>query len=483
MDEGKPITISGPIGAMHWPDREPWPPFGGHYGGYGEKSEKTLANDIQTNDNEGAAGGCAAPNQTGNTMQLNTEQAIAAEAISEWIQSSDAAPFTLTGYAGTGKTTTTVHELEKFEGRICFTAPTHKAVGVLASKGIIAGAEYLTIHALLGCRKQWTEDKQTFAPVFDKARWDEYDLIVIDEVSMVGEEIWGWILDAQAYFGGSQKVLCLGDPAQLPPVGDDSVSPAFNCEGGHLETIMRSSGIVERAATKVRENIGSVTPVSVEIGSDETGEVLSFEFNQKGQFVASMIKRFRDGQDAKLLAYRNSSVNKANDFIRSQLFPEAGEMPEPGEALTVVKTFNVPGVGNGPGVMLHAEATVRVESAEESSRHGLPCFALVVRFMGRNVPVMMLKEESKPAFRQLTDAARKNAKSGKGSWGEFYELMESFVDLRPGYATTVHKSQGSTFDYVYVLDYDLKVQNDHLERNMLRYVAFSRAAKGLYIAK
>lgn len=416
-------------------------------------------------------------------MNLNTEQAIAAEALNEWIGTGSDKPFTLTGYAGTGKTTTTVHVLNDYTGKICFTAPTHKAVGVLASKGVIAGADYLTIHSLLGCRKHWVEDEQIFAPNFDKARWSDYDLIVIDEVSMVGEEIWGWIEDAQAYFGGGQQVLCLGDPAQLPPVGDDSVSPAFNCEGGHLETIMRSSGIVERAATKVRENIGSVKTVQVEIGADETGQVLSFERAQKGQFVESLIERLRNGEDAKLLAYRNASVNKANEFIRKQLFPEAGEMPQEGERLTVVSTYSVPGVAGAPGTMLHAEATVEVLEADETTHLNLPCYKLVIRFAGRDLPVHILKEDSKPAFRQLKNAARDAAKAGSGSWRDFYELAEAFVDLRPGYATTVHKSQGSTFDHVYVLDYDLHVNREHLQRNMLRYVAFSRAAKGLYIAK
>ncbi len=57
----------------------------------------------------------------------------------------------------------------------------------------------------------------------------------------------------------------------------------------------------------------------------------------------------------------------------------------------------------------------------------------------------------------------------------------AYLRARPGYATTVHKSQGSTWSDVYVLQSDICRNDKPFERNRLLYVAYSRAARRLVV--
>lgn len=50
-----------------------------------------------------------------------------------------------------------------------------------------------------------------------------------------------------------------------------------------------------------------------------------------------------------------------------------------------------------------------------------------------------------------------------------------------GYFITVHKSQGSTYNNVCILDNDLNDNWNVVERNKLRYVAMSRPTQMAYV--
>ena len=62
-----------------------------------------------------------------------------------------------------------------------------------------------------------------------------------------------------------------------------------------------------------------------------------------------------------------------------------------------------------------------------------------------------------------------------------FSLSTLFHDLRYAYALTVHKSQGSSFEQVYVDVRNIGVNRSALERNKLCYVALTRAQKRVFI--
>ena len=85
----------------------------------------------------------------GKIITFNDQQFEGLQKIKEWLEDDDNTFFTLSGYAGTGKTTIVKKVFEGYYGGIAVSAPTHKA------KKVIVGTtkkEGETLHALLGLR-------------------------------------------------------------------------------------------------------------------------------------------------------------------------------------------------------------------------------------------------------------------------------------------------------------------------------------------
>jgi exodeoxyribonuclease-5 len=187
------------------------------------------------------------------------QQDDALRRVAEWQRSPDQQVFRLFGYAGTGKTTLAKHFAEGVDGTVLFGAFTGKAAYVLRTKGC-PGAT--TIHSMIyhtkdkgqahlkelesalaelrmqirsegppdlkpedidkdpkvqELSKQIEAERNSLArPMFTlnmESTVKEAKLVVIDECSMVDGRMGEDLLS----FGC--KVLVLGDPAQLPPVG------------------------------------------------------------------------------------------------------------------------------------------------------------------------------------------------------------------------------------------------------------------------
>ncbi|ADR37763.1 AAA ATPase (plasmid) [Oceanithermus profundus DSM 14977] len=115
----------------------------------------------------------------------------------------------LTGGPGSGKTTTIATLLaapELHRMRFGIAAPTGKAARRIAE---VARLPAETIHRLLGLG-------EARRPLYHARNPLPYDLLVIDETSMLDAEIAAFLVDALA---PSTSVIFVGDPDQLPPVG------------------------------------------------------------------------------------------------------------------------------------------------------------------------------------------------------------------------------------------------------------------------
>jgi exodeoxyribonuclease-5 len=99
----------------------------------------------------------------------------------------------------------------------------------------------------------------------------------------------------------------------------------------------------------------------------------------------------------------------------------------------------------------------------------------------------------------MHDFFRDMGKSNKKMWKKYYEFRRSNLlmrtidkyadgqyrsssdiivkDIDYGYFLTIHKSQGSTYKHTMVMENDLNLNRNIIERNKLRYVAFSRPEK------
>ena len=195
---------------------------------------------------------------------LTADQRSAAAAFSAWLeQPGDGRPFVLSGYAGTGKTFFSMRLLAAVEAaELCWTvvAPTHKAVGVLRSH--LALAQLVptwypsTIHRLLRLKLRRQGDRECCEETAQTAGALEHlGLVLVDEASMVDSQLLEITLRCAHPF--RTRLVFVGDPAQLPPIGEAS-SPVFaleRAERRELTEVVRHQGPVLRLAAGIRQQV------------------------------------------------------------------------------------------------------------------------------------------------------------------------------------------------------------------------------------
>ena len=124
----------------------------------------------------------------------------------------------LTGSAGTGKTTLLAILCEQEEIKkdgVLFLAPTGKARVRLQDAANKAGSRALTLAQFLSQHKRYDAYTATYK-TSDYERCSHYGTVIVDESSMLTEEMMGALFDA---FKGVKRFIFVGDHRQLPPIG------------------------------------------------------------------------------------------------------------------------------------------------------------------------------------------------------------------------------------------------------------------------
>lgn len=460
-------------------------------------------------------------------MRWTDGQIEAIRAIRQHLRSKAGTIYLLKGYAGTGKTSLLTEALRGFASPVMI-APTHKAKSILEPKAEQLGGTADTAHRWLGYRKVLDEETATTSfvrvPKDPKYKHPKWKPLIIDEISMLNAQMWAEIV-AEVQREGLM-CIAMGDPLQLPPVGED-ISPAFAAAlpSSELTQVMRSTGVLTEAVLHVRSHIQDHIPPMVRQSAEEGGSAVEHWTDKKG-FLRDYLARIQAGECAVILAWTNDIVDWCNQTLRRWI---AGASPDPyvpGEVLVVTESYSLDHLVDDEEYlslstmpMLYSETRLRVISAEKV-RHpewGDWCWALRVAELGFGAHVVNdagVRDESAsmvwgPVYAldagQLKAVRRRRAEmaddfnqakqiaKGNGDLAQRAKQRQSelakqkvqheaaYIYVRPGYATTVHKSQGSTWQNVYVLQGDIAKNGRDYERNRLLYVAFSRAAKRLAV--
>ena len=421
---------------------------------------------------------------SGPKLRLTTQQKEALAVLVARIESGER-QIALRGYAGTGKTTLVRYLCQRLakRGSLALAAPTNKAARVLSEK---AGRPSGTIHSLLGLRM--TRDFEGgYRLERTREPEDLPDLIVLDEASMVDTALMAHIEDAQSE--SDLVVLFVGDPAQLPPVNEES-SPFDRIDGPEMTKIVRQqkgSPIVE-LATHIREHIereGLKLPGASQFDEDlDSGVIVRGDVHS---FLADAIKRFqspeyaRDANHCRILAWTNEQVRAFNETVRESILGPAAPEFTAGEWLVLDEAYRP----TEEAAMLAVSTEVRIEKARLSDLDGYSVWMLDT---DADVELRVISRESRPEFEADLGRRRKKARDAKGkqstkAWEEFYRHRERYASVTYPFAQTVHKAQGSTFRTALVYLPDLRRNQRNRERNRLLYTAVTRPSHLLVLCR
>ncbi|MEP0886853.1 MULTISPECIES: AAA family ATPase [unclassified Leptolyngbya] len=420
-------------------------------------------------------------------IRLNRQQKKALKAMEGFVQSREKL-FLLTGYAGTGKTTLLQALIKKMRKqgdrrRIVFTAFSNKATKVLQNmaESWELSIDCMTCCKLLGLRPDidQTTGKQVFQPDRDSENLIEsYQLVVVDEASMINAELWQLLNLAVMDLLSKTQLLFVGDIAQLPPIGEPE-SPVFNeiHERVDLTEVVRYGGAIALLAESIRNNLlqRDLPQFETDVNGDRTEGVIVC---QRYAWEKLMIRAFQsdackaDPDHVRALAYTNRRVDYLNQQIRRAIYGAGTPRFVEGERLVA----NTPYLW-GESVILQTSSECEVLEVT-TAQHG-PWQVWVLQVLtdeGKRRTVNTLHESSLGEFQRLLGLYAQEKR-----WGEFWDLKGLFADLNYAYCLTIHKSQGSTFQNVFVDVPNALINQNIRERNQLLYVAVTRAARRLFI--
>ena len=420
-------------------------------------------------------------------IALTAEQIAALDALNDFVHSTEKL-YLLTGYAGTGKTTLLqifVQGLrEQGDDRtIVLSAFSNKATKVLARMADQWQLEIdaMTCCKLLGLRPVVNEDTGNQEFQLDRqqgSQVDRYRLIIVDECSMVNEELWRLLVNAVSNLYGSTQILFVGDSAQLPPV-NESESACFReiLHKSELTEVVRYGGAIGVIAEDIRRNLerDRFPRFQSDVNDDQTEGcfVLPRPAWERLMLRAFTSDAYQINPDqVRALAYTNRRVMQLNQKIRRAIYGPTALRFVPGERLIALNPCL-----DDEAIILPTSAECEVLEARRSRDGEWPIWLLSVQTEDEDFRTLRVLHESGESELKL----KLDLLAREKRWMEFWDFKQHFHEVDYAYSLTIHKSQGSTFQDVFVDLPSMNANRNIIERNQLCYVAFTRAAKRLFI--
>ena len=385
-------------------------------------------------------------------MQLSADKKKVLKQLLQWYRDNyrQSSYITVGGYAGTGKTTLIallrrIIYTKNQKLKIAFASYTGKATQVLksylqSSKTLYDQDFIGTIHSLIYSPKIG-QGGQIIG--WDKKDELDFDLIIIDEASMVSGDIWRDL----NFFG--IPIIAVGDHGQLPPIDD-----RFNL----MDNPQLKLTTIHRQARK--------NPIiKLSIMARKKGVILPGEYSKKVIKVNQSNFDAQELAESLLSAYDNSMlVLTGYNFSRKQLNRSIRESlgffeyePQPKDRVICLRNNHAKGIYNGMiGTIINLNqedkdwyyAEIKMDDSEEPYK-GL---ISIKQFMADKT--LSYTEQRKQTLR-----------------GDLFDF---------GYALTVHKAQGSQAKKVVLFEQRFKQMDDDMWRRWL-YTAVTRAEEELYI--
>lgn len=365
----------------------------------------------------------------------------------------------ISGYAGTGKSTLInfiVHSLPGIDpdSDVVFATFTGKAAQVLISKG---NENSMTLHRLL--YESVPKPDGTF--LRKKRQSLDCKVVIVDEVSMAPKEMMDLLFKHCVY------VICLGDPFQLPPIDKDQDNHLLDHPHVFLDEIMRQA--MDSEIIRLTMDIRAGKNLNLFNGKDVK------VFDQHKLSTGMML--WAD----QIISGTNKTRVDMNNTMRELL--QRGTNPEDGDKVICLRNYWDNFADNGDYLV---NGTVGYLNNTFSSFNKLPPF-----YGGKIVPVIYANFTSDTnADYGTLQMDRQEILTGERTLDSkiIYRLTRSKqyahlipMDFTYGYCITCHKSQGSQWDKILVLEEGFPYNKEEHARWL--YTACTRSVEKLVLIR
>lgn len=432
----------------------------------------------------------------------NAQQIDALNEMDRFMKSNETS-MTLSGYAGTGKTS--LMEMIAQKGRkqyrpVVFCATTNKAAAVLNERVSKAGFKAATLNKVFGISvevdsKSNTYNARNLVNVLKDADITPGTTVIIDEASMINEENYGILNNIAKQ--NDLKIIYVGDSAQLAPVGEDKISKVFRNGEGKVITLTQVERTDDNAILKEATELRNGNPLSGISSFNDKGEGVAYispnHQDEINNVVAHYVKGLKHNSNYfRILAFTNKAVSAYNNQVR-ELLGYTSPIPQVGEPMTGYnnwgyewktksyrfinsESYKVSKVGKSHKITTNfndgtAVTMEVIPLTLEDSLGNIDTFNFIdIKSNPSNLQAaIQLANEKKMLWAEAKHAVGKDAKAKIYQRINFIDnflfvndniedsnhnlLQAKTIDF--GYAMTVHKSQGSTFTNVLMDDVDI----------------------------
>jgi len=360
----------------------------------------------------------------------------------------------------------------KYE-KTTFLATTNKAAEVLARS---TARPTRTVHSFLNlkAKNNYKTGKVDLIQTQPKAVYKE--ILFIDEASMIDADLLNFI----SLSTPEAKVVFVGDAAQLAPVGEQ-FSPIFKLVDDSSKVFLQQP--VRNADAPALIDLCEQFRRTVKTGKFEPiKEVRGFiEYLPNDDMQDALEDYFvLNDKDARILCYSNNRVQLYNSAVREMQGKNA--IFDPGEELIMARNyFRKPH-------NLSVERHVKIVHTDNIVRDGgfqtytpdgkqIQYVNYDIGNPGTSASFMQLSVPLNYEYAAKTLANIKRKKD----WPLFFSFTDKLADVRPKYASTVYKAQGSTYDTVFIDLGNIGTSRDPQQVARMLLVAVSRAQAKIYL--
>ena len=449
-------------------------------------------------------------------IQLAEEQLAAIEKMEKFLDSKEPV-LVLQGYAGTGKTSILneyIQYLDSIDANFVLCAPTHKAKLVMED---VTGYDAITVHKLLALSpnieifeldyKDLKFQTNGFGEIPDDG------IVIIDEASMINDEIYKLLTEMCGKF--NTKLLFIGDKAQIQAVGNNHTSKVFDCS--NIITLTKihrqadTNGLLP-LLSKLRERpMPKFKPIEAPEGSLFVFNDAKEFMNQSIDFVRKAVKE-QNVTGTKIIAYTNARVQGFNQCVRRMLWgADAEKAYNQYEFLTGYENFDFNGmqfynsldyivVSPPKKVEKHIPHYMKLPGWELELYDTVYKTVLTVFVLDKDLSQDYINSLAAQieGIRISAIEAKKCGNRTRSSflWKHYFEMIKSFGTPKDilwdnrvikrktfdyGYASTIHKIQGSSLNNVFVDMKNVMSCRNIDEVRQMQYVSLSRTKSDAYI--